>query len=68
MRLPVLDARLWWMSPWSACWSCWRGLRRGTIVGVDLVETAPDDDPAGVTSILAAQLLLNLIGRIFARR
>ena len=41
---------------------------RGTIVGVDLVETAPDYDPAGVTSILAAQLLLNLIGRIFARR
>ncbi|HVE23624.1 MAG TPA: agmatinase [Acidocella sp.] len=41
---------------------------RGAIVGVDLVETAPDYDPAGVTSILAAQLLLNLIGRIFACR
>jgi len=41
---------------------------RGAIVGVDLVETAPDYDPAGVMSILAAQLLSNLIGRIFACR
>ncbi len=40
--------------------------RRGRIVGVDLVETAPDYDPAGVTAILAAQLLLNLLGRIAA--
>ena len=38
--------------------------RRGRIVGVDLVEVSPDHDPAGVTSILAAQILLNLIGRI----
>ena len=38
---------------------------RGTIVGIDLVETAPDYDHAGITAILAAQLLLNLIGRIF---
>jgi agmatinase len=40
--------------------------KRGQIVGVDLVETAPDYDPAGVTAILAAQLLLNLLGRMFA--
>jgi len=38
--------------------------KRGRIVGVDLVEVSPDHDPAGVTSILAAQILLNLIGRI----
>ena len=38
--------------------------RRHTIVGVDLVEVAPDYDPTGSTAILAAQLLLNLIGRI----
>ena len=37
---------------------------RGRIAGVDLVEVAPDYDPARVTPILAAQLLLNLIGRI----
>jgi len=41
--------------------------RRGTIVGVDLVETAPAYDPSGITAILAAQLLLNLIGRICKR-
>ena len=38
--------------------------KRGRIVGVDLVEVSPDHDPAGVTSILAAQILLNLLGRI----
>ena len=41
--------------------------KRGAIVGVDLVETAPAYDPAGITAILAAQLLLNLIGRILAK-
>jgi agmatinase len=38
---------------------------RGSIVGVDLVETAPDYDHSGITAILAAQLVLNTIGRIF---
>ncbi len=38
--------------------------KRGPIVGVDLVEVAPDYDPAGNTSTLAAQVLMNLIGRI----
>jgi agmatinase len=41
---------------------------RGEIAGIDLVETAPDYDPSGITAILAAQLLLNLLGRILARR
>jgi agmatinase len=42
--------------------------KRGTIVGIDLVEVAPDYDHTGTTAILAAQLLLNAIGRIFAAR
>jgi agmatinase len=42
--------------------------QRGRIVGVDLVEVAPDYDRTGTTAILAAQLLLNTIGRIFAAR
>ncbi len=35
------------------------------IVGIDLVEVAPDYDPTGSTSILAAQILLNLLGFVF---
>lgn len=35
------------------------------VVGVDLVEVAPDYDPTGGTSILAAQVLLNFLGFIF---
>jgi len=38
--------------------------QRGTVVGVDLVEVAPDYDHTGTTTILAAQVLMNLIGRI----
>lgn len=42
--------------------------KRGSIVGIDLVEVAPDYDHTGTTAILAAQLLLNTIGRIFHAR
>ena len=35
------------------------------IVGVDLVEVAPDYDHSGSTAILAAQVLLNFLGFIF---
>jgi len=42
--------------------------RRGTVVGLDLVEVAPDYDHTGTTAILAAQLLLNVIGRILHNR
>jgi len=42
--------------------------RRNRIVGVDLVEVAPDYDHGGSTQILAAQLLLNVIGRILHAR
>ncbi|WP_071672493.1 agmatinase [Nioella nitratireducens] len=38
--------------------------RRQPIVGVDLVEVAPAYDHTDTTAILAAQLLLNLIGRV----
>jgi len=40
----------------------------GNIIGLDLVEVAPAYDPAGVTSILAAQLLMNSLGFIFHDR
>lgn len=42
--------------------------RRGDIVGLDLVEVAPDYDPTGSTGILAAQILMNTIGRILHHR
>ena len=42
--------------------------KRGDIVGVDLVEVAPDYDHTGSTAILAAQVLMNLIGRILHNR
>lgn len=42
--------------------------KRHEIVGLDLVEVAPDYDPTGSTSVLAAQLLLNVIGRILHAR
>lgn len=38
------------------------------VVGIDLVEVAPDYDPSGSTTILAAQVLLNLLGFIFHAR
>ena len=38
------------------------------IVGIDLVEVAPDYDPTASTQILAAQLLMNFIGFIFHNR
>jgi agmatinase len=42
--------------------------KRGDIVGVDLVEVAPAYDHGDNTSTLAAQLLLNLIGRVLHQR
>jgi agmatinase len=43
-------------------------VKKGEIVGVDLVEVAPDYDPSGITSMLAAQLLMNFMGFIFEER
>ena len=42
--------------------------KKHRIIGIDLVEVAPDYDPSESTSILAAQLLLNLLGFIFDAR
>jgi agmatinase len=42
--------------------------KRGPVVGIDLVEVAPDYDHSGTTAILAAQVLLNFIGRIMHQR
>ena len=42
--------------------------KRGQIVGIDLVEVAPDYDQTGSTSTLAAQLLMNVIGRVLHAR
>ncbi|AGW93412.1 SpeB arginase/agmatinase/formimionoglutamate hydrolase SpeB [Ralstonia pickettii DTP0602] len=41
---------------------------QGEVVGMDLVEVAPDYDHTGSTAILAAQLLLNTIGRVMHQR
>jgi len=38
------------------------------VVGIDLVEVAPDYDPTQSTAILAAQVLLNFLGFIFHAR
>lgn len=42
--------------------------KRGDVVGIDLVEVAPDYDHSGSTSFLAAQILLNFVGFIFHQR
>ena len=42
--------------------------KRGNVVGIDLCEVAPDYDLSGTTSTLAAQLLMNLLGRILHNR
>ncbi len=42
--------------------------KRHDVIGIDLVEVAPDYDPTGSTAILAAQVLLNFIGFIFHAR
>ncbi|MBD3663305.1 agmatinase [Sulfitobacter sp. TSTF-M16] len=41
---------------------------RHEVVGIDLVEVAPDYDHSGSTTILAAQILLNFLGFIFHAR
>ncbi len=42
--------------------------RTHDVVGVDLVEVAPDYDHSGSTAILAAQVLLNFLGFLFQAR
>ena len=43
-------------------------VKRGEVVGMDLVEVAPHYDPSGITCFLAAQLLMNFLGFIFHER
>jgi len=43
-------------------------VKRGEVIGMDLVEVAPDYDPTGITCFLAAQLLMNFLGFIFQER
>ena len=42
--------------------------KQGNIAGLDLVEVAPDYDITNSTSTLAAQLLMNIIGRLLYNR
>ena len=42
--------------------------RMGEIVGFDLVEVAPQYDPAGITPRVAAMTMLNLMGQIMKNR
>ena len=42
--------------------------KRHEVVGIDLVEVAPDFDHTGGTAILAAQILLNFLGFVFHER
>ena len=39
--------------------------KQNKVVGIDLVEVAPDYDHSGSTTVLAAQILLNFLGFIF---
>jgi len=43
-------------------------IKQGDVVGMDLVEVAPDYDLTNSTSTLAAQLMLNAIGRILYKK
>ena len=40
----------------------------GEIVGFDLVEVAPQYDPAGITPRIAAMTMLNLMGQIMKNK
>ena len=42
--------------------------KQGDIVGVDLVEVAPDYDHSGTTAFLAARVLLDILGYVFHER
>lgn len=47
---------------WQATGLLWAVAKQGRIAGIDMVEVAPALDHRGMTSLLAARLLLNLIG------
>ena len=41
---------------------------KGTVVGFDLCEVAPQYDPAGITAFTAAGIIVEFLGAIFSRR
>lgn len=43
-------------------------VKKGDVVGLDVVEVAPDYDHSGITAMLAAQVILNFLGFIFHER
>ena len=47
---------------WQATSILWAVAKKGHVVGIDMVEIAPHLDTRGLTSMLAARLILNLIG------
>ncbi len=47
---------------WQATGLLWAVAKQGRVVGMDMVEIAPHLDTHGLTSMLAARLILNLIG------
>jgi agmatinase len=47
---------------WQATSLLWAVAKKGQVVGMDMVEIAPHLDTRGMTSMLAARLILNLIG------
>ncbi|HWV24180.1 MAG TPA: agmatinase [Thermomicrobiales bacterium] len=47
---------------WQATSFLWTAAKQGRIAGMDMVEIAPALDTRGLTSMLAARLILNLIG------
>ena len=42
--------------------------KQGKVVGIDLCEVAPHYDHSEITSFLAAQVLLNLLGYVYANK
>jgi agmatinase len=47
---------------WQATGLLWAVAKRGNVVGFDMVEVTPQYDHRGMTSLLAARLILNLVG------
>ena len=41
--------------------------RKTSVVGIDLVEVNPGLDPSGLTSLAAAQIIMELLGQVFAK-
>nr|WP_329609844.1 arginase family protein [Paracoccus sp. EF6] len=54
--------------PFRVSWRRSSLSKQSDVVGADLVEVALAYDPSGITGMLAAQVLLNFLGYIFAAR